>query len=74
MPIRERASTGSTQMDLSPAPNWTLDEYRRKCAALVDMNYFDAIAVGGKNLVVYDRSRFERETAQGRGKDDGVLS
>lgn len=50
-------------MDLGPLLNWTLEDYRRVCAALMDVNHFEAIAVDGKHLVIYDGNRFERDTA-----------
>lgn len=55
-------------MDFSPLPNWALDEYRCKCAGLIDGKSFDAIDVGGKNLAIYDRNCFKRDTVLGAWK------
>lgn len=49
-------------MSLGPLPNWTLDEYGRECAGLMNVKIFDAMAVDGENLVIYDKSRFERDS------------
>lgn len=42
-------------------PNWTLNEYRREYAVLMDVKRFDATTVDGENLVSYDRNRYERD-------------
>lgn len=55
-------------MDLSPMPQRNLDECRRECAGTMDVKLFNATVVDGKNLVVYDRGRFERDTAVGAWK------
>lgn len=60
---RNEASPGSTQADPASLQDWTLDEYRGYCAGLVDVKRFDAMADNGKNLAVYDRNRFGRDTA-----------
>lgn len=65
---REEADTRDTRMDLGLLPNWTLDEYHRVCASMMGMKRFAAMAVAGKNLVIYDSNRFERDTALGMWK------
>lgn len=45
-----------------------MDEYRRDCAGLVNVKRFDALDVDSKNLVIYDGSPFERDTAWGAWK------
>lgn len=60
---REGMSAESTQMDLDPVPNWTLDMYCRECATLMDIKRFSDMARDGKNLVMYDRHLFELDTA-----------
>lgn len=55
-------------MNLDLVQSWTLDEYLRECAGLIDLKRFDAMAVGGKNQDMYYRSRFERGTALGAWK------
>lgn len=62
-PYGEVATTGRTRMDFDPLSKWTLDVYRRKCAGLMDVKRFKAMAVDGKNLLMYDRNRFECDTA-----------
>lgn len=52
-------------MDLGTLPNWTLDVDCRERVGLMDVNRFEAMAVDGKNLVMYDRCRFECDTALG---------
>lgn len=37
-------------------------------AILINLKFFDAMAIDDKNLVVYDGSRFERDTALGAWK------
>lgn len=59
----EGANTGSTQMDPGPLLNWTLDEYCRERTGLMNVLHFDAMAVDGRNVVVYDRNRFKRDPA-----------
>lgn len=54
---------GSTRMHLCLVPNWKLDAYCRDCAGSMCVKRFGGTAVDGKNLVVYDRSCFERDTA-----------
>lgn len=49
-------------------PNWTLDNYRFESADMTDVERFESIAIDGRNLVVYDRSRFERDTVMGGWK------
>lgn len=63
MPSRERAFTANLRMDLGLLPNWTWDDYRQECAGLLSGKRFEAMAADGRNLVVYDRRRMERETA-----------
>lgn len=55
-------------MDLCPVPRWTLDEYYSERVVLTSVNRFDAMAVGGWNLEIYDRTRFERDTVLGARK------
>lgn len=62
---REKVSTESTQMDLSLLPNCTSDVCCLECPGLGDVKCFEAITVDGKNLVIYNRSRFKRDTALG---------
>lgn len=52
-------------MDLCPLPNCTRHEYHRECAALMDVKHFDAMTVDGKDRVIHDRNRFERDTGLG---------
>lgn len=49
--------------DLGPVPSWTLDWYWRECAGLTNVKRYIALAIDGSNLVMYDRNRFERDTA-----------
>lgn len=65
---REEATTRNTRMDLRPLPNWTLNYHCRKCAGMMDMKRFDAMALECRNLVIYDRNRFESDTALGACK------
>lgn len=67
-PTREGASIRDTPMNLGVVLQWTLGKYRRGCAGLVIVKRFDATAAIGKNLVVYDRHRFERDMALGAWK------
>lgn len=60
--VFEEAFTGSTPLDFGSVPNWTFDQYRSECAGLMVVKHFDAMAVDGKNLVMYDCSCFERDT------------
>lgn len=46
-------------MELGPLPNWSLDEYHRECAGLVEVKRFDDVAADGCDLVVNGRNRFE---------------
>lgn len=62
---REEATAKDTQVDLSPPPNWSLDEYHRECTGMMDVKRFDSTALDGRNLVVYDQNCFERDTAMG---------
>lgn len=62
---RGKAATEDTQMDLGPLPNWTLAEYRRAYAGMMNVSRFDSMTFEGKNLVIYDRSPFERDNALG---------
>lgn len=55
-------------MNLGPLQNWTSDENRRECAAVMIVKRFVALAVVGRNLVVYDRNRLERDTVSGAWK------
>lgn len=50
-------------MDLTPLPNYTFDQYCRECAGIIDVKNSDAMTADNKNLVVYDLSRFKRDTA-----------
>lgn len=50
-------------MDLDPMPQWTLGEYCCECAGLTDVKRFNLMAVDGRNRVMYDTNRFERDTA-----------
>lgn len=50
-------------MDLSPLPNLTLKKYCCKCVDRMDFIRFDAMAVDGRNFVLYDQNRFVRDTA-----------
>lgn len=50
-------------MDLAPLPNWTLDEYCRDCAGMIDIKRFDDMTVDGRNIVFYIRNRLEHDTA-----------
>lgn len=50
-------------MDFGPVSNLTVYEYRRKCAELLEVKGFDATAVYGKDLAIYDRNRFEQDMA-----------
>lgn len=59
----KRAFTGSTQIGLDSIPNWTLDEYCRAGATLLDVKLFETMAVDGKSLVVYNCNRFKRDAA-----------
>lgn len=59
-PSRKGASMVSTQLDFGPMPNWTLVNYRREFMCLIDAKRFKVMAFDCKNLLVYDRSRFER--------------
>lgn len=59
----ERAAPRSIQMRFDPLSNWTLGEYRRVCAGLMNEKHFDAMAVKGKNLVIHNRNGFKRDTA-----------
>lgn len=68
LPAREEAPTGRIQMVLGPLPNWILDEYCGKCAGLVVVKHFSAMAVDGMNPLIYDGNRFERITVFGARK------
>lgn len=52
-------------MDLGYLPSWTSDDYRQKRAGLMEVKRFEAMAANSKNLVIYDRSRFKRNTGLG---------
>lgn len=60
-------------MALGTLPGWTLDDCRRECAGLKDVKRFEAMVDGGKNLLIYNRIRFERDTASGAWKMRWVL-
>lgn len=62
---REETATGSTRMDPSPFPNWTLDEHRHKCVYLTEVKRSDSMAIDARNLVIYNRNCFEHETELG---------
>lgn len=70
---REGAATESTHMNLGSMPNWTLDEYRQKFTGLMNVKRFGAMAIGGRNLVVHNHSRFERDTASRAWKQRWVV-
>lgn len=66
--VHENDSAGNTQMDLRHLPICVLEDYHRKCAGLVDVKRFNAMSDNGKNLVMFDQNRFERDTALGGWK------
>lgn len=55
-------------MNLGPLPNRTLDEYCREGASLVDVRFYDAMAIDDENLVIYDHDRFDCDTVLGAWK------
>lgn len=66
--VRENEAAGDTLMVLRPLPNWTAEEYCRECAGLMNVKCFNAMVVDCQNLVMYLRTRFERDTALGAWK------
>lgn len=46
-------------------PRRTLLEYCRECEEMINVGRFSAMAVDGKNLVMYDRNNLQRDTALG---------
>lgn len=71
VPAREEHSTGSFQINLGLLLVWTSKKFCRDCAGLTDAEHSEAMAVDGKNLLVYNRNHFERDIALGAGNDDG---
>lgn len=55
-------------MDLRLFSNCSLDEYCYECAGLKNVKRFDGTAVDGKNHVICDCNRLERDTALGAWK------
>lgn len=66
--VCENDAAKDTQMDLGPTLHQTLEEYRVECAGFIDDKRFDAMAVDGSNIVMHDRSCFERDAALGAWK------
>lgn len=60
--LLKKMDTGNTRMNLVLAPQWTLEEYHRECAGLMNVKRLGVIDDNGKNLVGYYRSRFECDT------------
>lgn len=50
-------------MDLGLVLSWVLEGYCRECANLIDVKCFDATVADGKNLVIYDSSCLDCDTA-----------
>lgn len=65
MPARGESSSGNTRMDLGLVPYWTLDKYCRERASSTDMKGLDAMPVGGKNFVMFDRILFKYDMILG---------
>lgn len=66
--VRGEAGTGDIRKDLGLLPNWTLHKYCCECAGMIDVGRFDFLAVDSRNLVIYDRNCFERDTDLGAWK------
>lgn len=62
------AATRRGRMDLDSSSNWTMDDYGQKYSGVMDVKCLDVKAVDSRNLVVYDRSRFERDITLGAWK------
>lgn len=69
----KEARTRDIQMDLGLLPKWTLDEYRRECAHMMEVNRFDAMAAENRNHVIHERNRFDRDTPLGVWKHLSAL-
>lgn len=54
--------------DTGPDSCWTLLEYCRECESMMHNGRITAMAVIDKELVMYDRNRFQLDTALGAWK------
>lgn len=64
----EEVAMGDTRLSFGLSPNWMLEEYCCECAGMMDTKRLDAVVVDGRDPVIYDRNRLERDTAIGAWK------